>query len=462
MTTDFLKRIKLNGIHKRYNLDLKLKESLNVLYGHNGSGKTTLLHIIANILNRDFLRFAFLDFNSIRAEYFSGNWIEITQIEEESERLIKISTQDNKSIQFSRAEAADFLRKAGGPIPPSEYLPIIVRKLDDFLKENKLQQQGASYFPAFRTMLEAWSLNSDLNEARQYSHRRAGYIGKVTDFAREIFGNFLPKINFPSPLDIEANIREEIRDAHIQIGRYESSVFSESFVKIFSALLSGGEGSTQDANELLREISELTSSSISNKFVELEENENTYRKLQLLMSHSQTSRELAGSAVGALTVYRDALRERKEFQIKVFEQIDKYFSAVNAFLDNKKLAYEPSVIRRYRTKVGLQYPDGSWSSVRVMSSGERQLLTILYAATKMSDANTVLIDEPELSLHIDWQEELLGKMMGQFGNRQIIVCTHSPAISSAYDEYMTEIIPQLLKVQTTPSVESKDDEDEDL
>ncbi|OAI21841.1 hypothetical protein A1359_18995 [Methylomonas lenta] len=68
-------------------------------------------------------------------------------------------------------------------------------------------------------------------------------------------------------------------------------------------------------------------------------------------------------------------------------------------------------------KVGLKFPDNTWSSIKVMSSGERQLLTMLYAVNKMSGNSVVLIDEPELSLHIDWQEELLGRMMDQLGNR---------------------------------------------
>ena len=76
-----------------------------------------------------------------------------------------------------------------------------------------------------------------------------------------------------------------------------------------------------------------------------------------------------------------------------------------------------------------------------MSSGERQLLTMLYAVNRMSGNSTVLIDEPEISLHIDWQEDLLGKMMEQLGERQIIVCTHSPAIAADFDKHMKEVTP---------------------
>ncbi|MNI92554.1 hypothetical protein D3C73_1503640 [compost metagenome] len=59
----------------------------------------------------------------------------------------------------------------------------------------------------------------------------------------------------------------------------------------------------------------------------------------------------------------------------------------------------------------------------------------------MSTDSLVLIDEPELSLHIDWQEDLLHKMMSQLGSRQIIVCTHSPSIAADYLDHMIEVSP---------------------
>ncbi len=84
---------------------------------------------------------------------------------------------------------------------------------------------------------------------------------------------------------------------------------------------------------------------------------------------------------------------------------------------------------------------------------------MLYAVTKMSSDSLVLIDEPELSLHIDWQEELLSKMMDQLGGRQIIVCTHSPSIASNYEEFMIEVSPV---VSETASRWAEPDYDEDL
>lgn len=87
---------------------------------------------------------------------------------------------------------------------------------------NNLRHIETSYFPAFRTMLEAWASQRD--ESPAFRGRRRNNE-KITTFSRNLFGKFLPNINFPSPLEIEENLREEIRFAQISIARYEGTVF---------------------------------------------------------------------------------------------------------------------------------------------------------------------------------------------------------------------------------------------
>ncbi len=61
----------------------------------------------------------------------------------------------------------------------------------------------------------------------------------------------------------------------------------------------------------------------------------------------------------------------------------------------------------------------------------------------MSKQQIVLIDEPEISLHVDWQRKLLQKMSEQLGNRQIIVCTHSPVIGGDYEDQVIIFEPKI-------------------
>ncbi|MFK7947014.1 MAG: AAA family ATPase [Saprospiraceae bacterium] len=64
-----------------------------------------------------------------------------------------------------------------------------------------------------------------------------------------------------------------------------------------------------------------------------------------------------------------------------------------------------------------------------LSTGEKQLLIILLSALVQDKKPTIMImDEPELSLHPDWQEKIIHNVRKLNPNVQLIIATHSPFI----------------------------------
>lgn len=64
-----------------------------------------------------------------------------------------------------------------------------------------------------------------------------------------------------------------------------------------------------------------------------------------------------------------------------------------------------------------------------LSSGEKQMLVILLTVLVEDQQPCVLfMDEPEISLHIDWQQKLIGLIRELNPNAQIVLTTHSPAV----------------------------------
>lgn len=64
-----------------------------------------------------------------------------------------------------------------------------------------------------------------------------------------------------------------------------------------------------------------------------------------------------------------------------------------------------------------------------LSSGEKQLLIILLRVFLMEEQPYILLmDEPEISLHIEWQYRLFEEIRGLNPNCQIITSTHSPSL----------------------------------
>ena len=76
-----------------------------------------------------------------------------------------------------------------------------------------------------------------------------------------------------------------------------------------------------------------------------------------------------------------------------------------------------------------------------LSSGEKQMLVILLTVLVEDQRPYVLfMDEPEVSLHVDWQQRLIDLILELNPNVQIILTTHSPAvIMNGWADRVTEV-----------------------
>ncbi|GAI24569.1 unnamed protein product, partial [marine sediment metagenome] len=69
----------------------------------------------------------------------------------------------------------------------------------------------------------------------------------------------------------------------------------------------------------------------------------------------------------------------------------------------------------------------------LLSSGEKQMLSFLCYNAFFRNS-LIFIDEPEISLHPDWQRLLFSILKSQESNNQFIVATHSPLIYAKYSD----------------------------
>lgn len=76
-----------------------------------------------------------------------------------------------------------------------------------------------------------------------------------------------------------------------------------------------------------------------------------------------------------------------------------------------------------------------------LSSGEKQMLAILLTVlVEDGQPTTLFMDEPEVSLHVDWQQRLIDLILDLNPQVQIILTTHSPAvIMNGWMEHVTEV-----------------------
>ena len=75
------------------------------------------------------------------------------------------------------------------------------------------------------------------------------------------------------------------------------------------------------------------------------------------------------------------------------------------------------------------YQNGERLSPYRLSSGEKQMVLILLTVLVREGSHSVLfMDEPEASLHIEWQQKLIGMIRELNPDLQLILTTHSPAV----------------------------------
>ncbi len=84
--------------------------------------------------------------------------------------------------------------------------------------------------------------------------------------------------------------------------------------------------------------------------------------------------------------------------------------------------------------------DGRELPVSDLSSGERHILTFLTLVLFQGrQRNFLIIDEPEISLNIKWQRELMGLLHNLAPNTQIIVASHSPVLAKRNPSFLSEL-----------------------
>lgn len=106
----YIKHIEAQGVLGRFDIDQEFQEGVNVLFGRNGTGKTTLLHILANLLNGDYQRFFFIEFERIQVQLDDGTNIVVSKNEVEEDNCINVAITN---VLFEQSSAKKYCYPGG-------------------------------------------------------------------------------------------------------------------------------------------------------------------------------------------------------------------------------------------------------------------------------------------------------------------------------------------------------------
>ena len=139
----------------------------------------------------------------------------------------------------------------------------------------------------------------------------------------------------------------------------------------------------------------------------------------------------------ALLVYLNDTEKKLAVFDPLLQKLQVFASILNdrAFAF-KKLQIAPEFGFKFQTE------DGQEITLSNLSSGEQQTVVVWYELIFRAKPNTlVLIDEPEISLHVEWQKEMIRDLLKivQLQKLKIIIATHSPQIIGIYWDLVVDL-----------------------
>ncbi len=139
---------------------------------------------------------------------------------------------------------------------------------------------------------------------------------------------------------------------------------------------------------------------------------------------AQLDAVIFNTKANSLNSYRLKATENPTAGIRVSEQLQQWIEVVNSFFATTNKTFEIQ-----GSDVFFKQENGKKLTLDKLSSGEKQMLVILTnALVQDKEPFILLMDEPEISLDIDWQYKLISTIRTLNPNCQLFIATHSPGI----------------------------------
>jgi predicted ATPase len=244
----------------------------------------------------------------------------------------------------------------------------------------------------------AWDLRPDVNILSGLNG-----VGKTTILNRSV--NFLEQIKGQTTKELPDNIKIFFDDP-------EATSIIFDVIRSYDRPLIQGEFTARMADKNVKSELDWQLYLLQRRYLDYQVN--IGRRMIDLLAGDDTERAKAS----------DISKNKKQFQ----DMMDDLFS------------YTGKTIARKRNDIAFFQGDELLMPYK-LSSGEKQILLILLTALVEDEQHCVFfMDEPEASLHIEWQQKLIGMIRKLNPNAQIILTTHSPAvIMEGWIDKVTEV-----------------------
>lgn len=411
-----IKNVLIDGLWNVKTLDAAFSTDINIIIGQNGSNKTTFLNLIEASLIVELKTLQRIPFKRI-------SFVLSSTTEEACEHLIV-----EKRMEEEWTIVSYFL--------PNSKEPITLRMFDEY-EERPFRGNMAL---GERVYFLRESLNKDINMS-WLSVDRGSYSPEDRRSSFNVVDQKLEKlldrlVTYRQSLVEQTNRQNiELTTNVLSLLLYDEVTdnFNAEYIERFSSM-----DPQEIQTNLFRVFAQM------GRAVEYKNRIKEHiQKLSDSISKVKAGKSLQLSDVAPLVLINKTMKmlelskSYKEACDRIMEPLDTYLKTLRKFVKDKSFTFSEE---KGSLQIDWLYKDkdiehSTHLFTRNLSSGEKQLLILLTQTLLQEKRPFIFIaDEPELSLHIEWQRSIIGAINTINPNAQIIVATHSPEIAGLWNK----------------------------
>ncbi|NCS22250.1 MAG: AAA family ATPase [Microcystis aeruginosa G11-06] len=414
-----------------HTINLNMEERITIIHGKNGFGKTSILRLVNGFFNLKYSDIRAIPFQKFTIIFDDKSFVDV----------VKASTSKNKKsnarpkINFNFTSSDQKEEQTFSPnLLDGRNIPLLTRMIDDVIP--RLDRVGAEkwiYTPT-EEILDLEDIYERFGEYLPKQLQKVDVDKEYPDWLKKILDSINVRfIESQRLLDI-SNSAKIGRTIRMPMTLYSVASYSQDLAENIQTKLAeyGQLSQTLDRTFpaiVVQKKASLTDDELKEKIDQLERKRNQLISAGLLKKDEDSNFQVKDSIDDSTRKLLSVYIEDVERKLNVFNDIHPKVELFKNII-NKKYSFKSVAIDQGKGFI-FTTQEGEVLSPTDLSSGEQHELVILYELLFKVKPNTlILIDEPEMSLHISWQQEFLKDLqeITKLSGLDILMATHSPDI----------------------------------
>ena len=431
-----LVRVEFTKLFGYFDYSIDFHDTVTILHGLNGCGKTTMLQTINAVFNKEMDTIKSTDLQSVSFFFSTGAILKLDRkkiyLDPEKEKATGIIYLAYSIIENGKETVFDSFENT------DEYQDIVKRFLKGYRPFPFLERINEStwYDRKRETKLNLEEVIAEYGTIIFRRYSREYLEDDIPQPVQDILASMDVRLIAADRLTVAKRVERQYGEDNIKIERRVNLIAKDLSQKIRDTIQQYAQLSqAKDRTFPLRAIkqsSPLTVDEIKSKMIELESKRKEFVDTGILEEEQDDIgiHDLLDAITESnrqnLSLYAIDTEEKLNALSSLSSSINLFRNLIDKNFNNKRIVFN----KDYGFRFVATYSD-STILPQSLSSGEQHELVMFYDLIFNASENTlILIDEPELSLHIKWQLDYVDELLQIISATKFsaVLATHSPQI----------------------------------